>query len=162
MRKEERAQIHSTGSFQPWIHPMGLDGPWPLFPLLELEPFRSHSFFLHSEGFLLFLWLIRFALTSRITGYLSKGGFWVALITHTCELEVPRLCPLHFAPVSQGSPLPTGVILQWLAGLVTTPVSRPWVHLLCFSLETELCFWVWFESFELVALCVVSPVWAGR
>ena len=135
---------------------MGLDGPWPLFSLLEFEPFRSHSFFLHSEGFLLFLWLVRFALTSRITGYLSKGGFWVAWLLTPVSWKCPD-CALHFAPVSQGSPLPTDVILQWLAGLVTTPVSRPWVHLLCFSLERELCFWVWFESFELVALSVWSP-----
>lgn len=105
---------------------MGLDGPWPLFSLLEFEPFRSHSFFLHSEGFLLFLWLVRFALTSRITGYLSKGGFWVAWLLTPVSWKCPD-CALHFAPVSQGSPLPTDVIPQWLAGLVTTPVSRPWL-----------------------------------
>lgn len=130
---------------------MGLDGPWPLFPLLELEPFRSHSFFLHSEGFLLFLWLVRFALTSRITGYLSKGGFWLAwLHTPGSAQTVPSslcTCVTGLSLAHRWHPSVTG----WISD---DPCFQTMVHLFCFSLERELCFWVWFESFELVALSV--------
>lgn len=122
---------------------------WTLWKSQLLPPFRG---------------IPPFPVACKICSYFQDNWVFIkrwilaCLIAHTCELEVPRLCLLHFAPVSQGSPLPTGGILQWLAGLVTTPVSRPWVHLFCFSLERELCFWVWFESFELVALSVSRKV----